>query len=390
MESLEFILVANGPGELSALVKPIVEKLRERSSKKVPIRTTLFLTPCQFSSGKEEQFVKTLGLDQVVTAEEYRKWILGMALNRDLKLKYRGVVLYLGGDLLHAVLIAKKLGYKVYAYLHGQKAGWKSVFSKFFVQNEKSERELVKAGIKPERIQIAGDLMLNSINPLPKSTAIEKWKLSSKKPIIAFLPGSRGWEIDFMVPFYETIGMELKQIIPGIQLIMIVSPFTSIEEVEIKLKDNVFDLLAPLNSVSAADLAVTIPGTNTAQIATAGIPLLSLFPINQIKDIPLEGFLNYLTKVPLLGAAIKRLVAEITIKRNKFFAIPNIKAKKMIHPELNGNLTPEQVVEKIISILNNQDQLKEMEKQLKKIMGESNAADIITREIINENIPAPV
>ena len=58
MEALEFVLVANSPGELSSFVKPVIEKIK---SKKISVRLSLFLTPCQYCSGREFAYAKSLG-----------------------------------------------------------------------------------------------------------------------------------------------------------------------------------------------------------------------------------------------------------------------------------------------------------------------------------------
>jgi lipid-A-disaccharide synthase len=390
MENLEFVIVANSPGELSSFVKPVVEKIKSKTGKQCQARISLFLTPCQFSSGREIEYAKSLGVDQIISAEEYRKWILGIHFNKKFSFKYKGIVLYLGGDLLHAVLVAKKLGYKVYAYLHGQKGTWKSVFQRFYVVDEKAQKKLLHSGLTEDNVKIAGDLMLNSVKTLPKAESIKIWKLDTNKPIVAFLPGSREWEINYMLPFYEIVGLELKKIIPGIQLILIVSPFTPLDQIELRMQSNLFDMMAPLSSITAADLAVTIPGTNNAQIAAAGIPLLMLLPINNVRDIPLVGILHYFTQIPILGPILKRIAAEIICKKTKFFSLPNMKAQKLIVPELKGRITPEEVVEKILELLNNPNQLKTIESDLKKVMGESNAAEIIVGDILDENLPAPV
>ena len=184
--------------------------------------------------------------------------------------------------------------------------------------------------------------------------------------------------------------MDLKKIVPGIQLVLIISPVTPLTNIEPKIKDNVFDMLAPLSSISAADLAVTIPGTNNAQIANIGIPLLMLLPLNKLSDIPLEGSLHYISKIPAVGYVLRMVLAEIIMRQKKFFSLPNIKAQKMLVPELKGRLTPEQVVEQILELLNNPGRLTEMSVKLRRVMGESNAAEMIISEILNENLPAPV
>ena len=99
MTEYDLILVANSPGELSALVKPVAETFAKKSK---TVRLILVLTPCQYSSGKEVEFSRTIeGISQVITAKEYKHWLF---FNRQPAITFRprGAILFLGGDLMHA------------------------------------------------------------------------------------------------------------------------------------------------------------------------------------------------------------------------------------------------------------------------------------------------
>ncbi len=115
MSDFEIVIIANGPGELSALVKPVAEQIKKISPS---TRLTIVLTPCQYASGFEEDFIKKhIQPDQIVTANDYKKWLLKGALPKNISFGPKGKVLFMGGDLLHAMIVSKKLNFKEYAYM---------------------------------------------------------------------------------------------------------------------------------------------------------------------------------------------------------------------------------------------------------------------------------
>lgn len=378
----DVILVANSPGELSALVQPIVEKFRQKDKH---IRLILFITPCQYASGREVNFANKIeGLTEVVSAKEYKKWLLGGPLPRNLSIKYRGVVLYLGGELMHATLIAKKLKYKAYAYLPGKHVAWTGVFEKFFLPDSSAKDHFLKKNVAQEKLEVVGDLMVNSIKIQDKKEAQKHWHLKEDRPIVAFMPGSREWELKHMIPLYERIIKILKKRVPDIQALLTVSPFVTVEKIEKYMKGHYFDALIPFSSLSAADLAVTIPGTNTAQLAVVGLPSIVVFPLDKPEAIPLEGIMHYITAIPVLGYFLKKLIAWIVNYKTKYFALPNMKAKKMIMPEIRGKIKPKEVALKIEKMLSRKEELKTTSKELKEIMGNSSASEKITKRILDE------
>jgi lipid-A-disaccharide synthase len=180
----------------------------------------------------------------------------------------------------------------------------------------------------------------------------------------------------------------LKGKIKDLQTMVIVAPFTTVADIEKYVRSHIFDVYAPLDSATAADLALTIPGTNTAQLALLGVPEVMIFPLDDPKVIPLEGLLHYLGIVPFLGALIKRAVAYAANKNTKFFALPNIKADRMIIPEFRGRIRPVRVAQLIEELLKDPDRLFEMSRELKVSLGAPGAADHITEVMLNEALSA--
>ncbi|OGC07082.1 hypothetical protein A2230_06980 [candidate division WOR-1 bacterium RIFOXYA2_FULL_36_21] len=378
MQNFDIVIVANSPGELSALAMPIIQKFRQKLPES---RIILVLTPCQYSSGREIEFAQNkLKVDYIIPPEDYKKWLLGKSLKKEIAFKKDGFVLFIGGDLLHAKLLASRLNYKAYAYLAGKFVKWISSYEKFFVPDAKP----FKKKIPPQKLLEVGDLMTELPYITTKEEAQKKWKTNKEDPVLAMLPGSRMWEINHILPIYEKIGILLKKERPKIQLMLIISPFNSIKDFEQFKEHNVFDVFAYLDSIRASDMAITIPGTNTAQLAVLGIPTIMIFPLDNPDAIPLEGLANYITSIPVVGKLIKRTIAKIINTKTKYFALPNIKTKKEIIPEFRGKIKPQKIVQHILNLIEDKETLKRTSGMLKASMQVADASEKIVESIIRD------
>jgi hypothetical protein len=360
MTTTDIVLVANSPGELSALVKPVAEEFSRDKTK----RLVLVLTPCQYTSGKENEFTKTLkGIAQLVTSAEYKKWIF---FNQKPKITFsgRGVVLFLGGDLAHAMLIARRLKYPAYAYID-ERIAWKKFYRKFFVPDRSTYDKFYRSA--PDgKLAIVGDLMVDSV------TGLKKWAPENK--VVTFMPGSRQWEIDYMTPLYKEIMAVIKKELPEVKFQLVSSPFVPARPIE-------GAKMIGFEAIYNSEAIVTIPGTNTAKIAARGIPLVVVFPLNHPEVIPMEGIADLIGKLPVVGKMFKQWVAETVNKKTKFFALPNQKADKELAPEIRGIIDPLGVAMKVVELLKHPEQRTLMSAQLVKAMGEPGAAKKIVEEI---------
>lgn len=377
-QNLDIILVANSPGELSALAQPVAQRFKEKAPE---ARIILFLTPCQYSSGNEVEFAKkNTVVDLVIPSENYSKWLLGLPLTQNITFSTKGVVVFLGGDLLHATLIAKRLGYKAYAYLANKNVNWIGAFEKFF----SPKTGIFEKRIPKEKLQIIGDLMSEPPKTFSRTEALEQWKLDPKRKTVAFMPGSRMWEIKHMLPLYIKIVKILKGEDPTLQFMLIVSPFNTLTDFESFPGHREFDVYANFDSITAADLVITIPGTNTAQIGALGLPMLVLFPLDRPRSIPLEGTMHYITSMPILGSLIKTALVKIVNFQTRFFALPNIKADSKVVPEIRGKVSPQKAANKILILLAHEDELAKTSHALKNLFQSENASEKIVETILNE------
>jgi len=362
MQKSDIVIVANSPGELSALVKPVAETLSENLK---DARIILVLTPCQYTSGRELDYIKTIrGIAQTVSAEGYANWILR---NRQPQVNFskKGVVLYLGGDLAHAMLVARKVRFPAFAYVN-ERIAWTRFYKKFLVPDAETRSKFAKSKNLKQKIKVVGNLMVDSVADL------KKW--SPQNNVITLLPGSRGWQIKHMTPIYERIIRHIQIEMPQAVFQLVNSPFEKaigIKGVKMIRFEDAFN----------SELAITIPGTNTARLAAMGIPMISVFPLDDPDVIPLDGLPHYIGKIPYLGSKFKKTLIETLNRKIEYFALPNMKAKSEIVPEIRGIVEPAAVAIKAVSLLKDPEKRRQMSQKLVQIMGEPGAALRITEEI---------
>jgi lipid-A-disaccharide synthase len=58
--------------------------------------------------------------------------------------------------------------------------------------------------------------------------------------------------------------------------------------------------------MQASDLAITIPGSNTAEMAGLGLPMVVALPLNKPESLPLEGIPGLIGRIPVFGPSLKR------------------------------------------------------------------------------------
>ncbi|MGB9613776.1 MAG: hypothetical protein ACPL4K_06375, partial [Candidatus Margulisiibacteriota bacterium] len=241
MSKPDIILVANSPGELSALVRPMAEAL----SKIGKHRIILVLTPCQYASGKEIEYAKNIKeIETIISAAEYQRWMLLNQKPKNVKFCQKGIVLFLGGDLTHAVLIAKKLKYPACAYLN-ERIAWKRFYQKFFVKDDRSFRKFAKQ-VPIKKLRFVGDLMVDAVAHL------NKWE--PQENVITFMPGSRRWEIDYMTPLYKEVMELIKREVKNAKFQIVNSPFAKALPVEGTKK-------VEFDQIHNSEIVITIPGT---------------------------------------------------------------------------------------------------------------------------------
>jgi len=403
---MRVFIITNSPGELMGWVKPAAEKLKEKQKE---IIITVVIPPCQYASGMEDKIAKELpGIDSVVGPSQYLKYLFLSIKPSPFCQTGKGVVVFLGGDPFHAVLLSRRLKLPAVAYIH--KLRWKRYFKKFMVLNQAVKEKFIAQGVAEEKVVAVGDLVKDGIK-LRKSAkeTLNYWRINSEHFIISLLPGSRPEEIRYMTPFFLKVAELIKEEFPLSQFFLVLSPFVREEDLTIASEDKsgkVFSgvrrvkeneqwklttksglkvLLVKENryeAISVSHLIITIPGTNTLESAYLETPMIVTIPLNKPQAIPLDGLAGLVGGTPLLGPLIKRGIVKWYDRHLKFTAIPNIRAEREIVPEIRGVIEPDDIAREAIELLKNPARLAKIKEELRKIANTEGAADKVADIIL--------
>lgn len=354
----EVLFTVNGPGELYGFTLPLARELREMLG--MQIKISIFILPCQFSSGFEERIARSSGLfDNILLPQDYREFLIKKRLRSDYQPETEGAVFYSGGDTWHAVNLSRYLCWPLFGYDEGHLSR-KKKFDKIFT------------------IGIDGNLMLDA--------AQQQLFYYSAKPIgadrvsLALFPGSRTHFMKFTVPFYQQIVDQLTVKHPQIDPFFVINPDQQ-QVWEQEFGDSRLEVKHS-NQEFAVDLALTLIGTNTAILAAKGIPMIALLPLNKAEEIPMTGILGFIGYLPF-GKMIKRGLLHLMSLRKRLYAIPNVKAGRMIVPEYTGKLQAEDIAEQIIKLLTDINRRNRIAEEAQNVIGKPGAAQKIAKEVLS-------
>lgn len=381
MSGANVLVTTNGPGEVMGWVRPFLRTLYERDRR---ARVTVVVLPCAYATGRESETLRALFPDaQVVDPSAYGRFLLGRKITG--MEKTRGVLQYLGGDLFHAKLIARRLGLRPMTYKFSRRS-YASLFERFFALDEENAAQLRTLRAPPDRVRVVGNLVADAVvgsleRPPPPPGTGEG---------ICILPGSRPYELRYLMPFFMAIACALTRMRPGVKITFVVSPFNSDAELAAGVEwsgdprhfgaAGRFDAAAQTISVDGSQFAVdrssdyramaqsqlviSIPGTKCMEAAVLGRALLVVVPLNRVDEIAMNGVWGYVHRVPVLGRPLKRWIADQAVRRIKFFAQPNIDADAMVAPEVRGILRPAEVAARAAAMLENPHELRLMGENL--------------------------
>ncbi|TAM87349.1 hypothetical protein EPN42_11450 [bacterium] len=396
---MRIAVASNGPGETMGWLRPLARALYRREPE---LDLHVFFSPCEYASGHEADVVREQFPSATAYApSEYLKFLVSGSLDRVDALQY------LGGDLAHAALLARKLHAPAYGYKFGARKK-RALFRRIFAVDEKNRERLIRDGAAPAQVEIVGNLAIDGALDDAQS-------LSELAPGgIVILPGSRREEVAHLVPFFLRAAVELRRLAPELPVGFALSPFTSRRDVEAALRtggdplvygsrgrveDGEFTLEIvddrtgerfPVTRRSAAAMAkarlvLTIPGTKTIEAAALGTPYLACVPLNLPEKVVVNGPLTYLDRVPLLGVPLKRAVIARISRRFPLASQPNIDIGEMVAPELRGTLMPAHVARAALKAARDEQHLHEMRERLGALYTQHRgAADRMARMLLEE------
>ena len=360
---MRIALTANGPGEVAGWVRPLVRRIYERAP---DTDIFLFLVPDDYATGREAELARTLFPSaHIYDPKAYLRVALGQRVQG---LPERvDAVQYLGGDLMHAMRLHKRLHGMATTYKFS-KPKYSPRWARAFAVDDASVAQLTGWNVPHDRIERVGNLAIDGA--LLEAQA----PLEARAPRdgILIMPGSRRYEVENMIPFFFTVAVRIVNERPGTPIAFGISPFTPLDDVRraiegggdarlwaqrgrlvetpegpelVSIDGGVrFPVLHnALSAATRARLALTLPGTKCIELAALGVPMIALTPMNAPEKIAFNGPLTYLDRVPLIGVPLKRTVAVAVAHRFKYHTQPNMDADAMVIDELHGTLTPGRV-----------------------------------------------
>lgn len=408
MSQPTIVITVNSPGEVSAWLFPVLLQLKSRLPE-APV--CVVIPPCPFASGAEVEIVKNLPhVAQVIGPDQ----ALGLLVRkRPASFTARGVVLFLGGDPTYAVKLARRLGYPAAMYI--ERMAGRLSFDAYFASDDEVAEKLTSRGHR--NVNMVGNLMASAVNHYQDDRELsERLDLGEEDIVISLFPGSRPWQVRHLVPFF----FEVVELLKGInaQFVMVMSPFideelfaeatsnrssilggstaTCLEKKESGDSQRIWSLTTEQGRLVKAvwgqrygmmrrtNLALTIPGTNTAELGYLHVPTVVVVPLNRPEIIPMPGLIQWIGKVPLMGPLIKELAIRAYLKRNPYLALPNRWVDCEIMPECKGSLRAEDVVCCVQNILENSAQLEKMREQLAAIAPTRDTASVIVDLLIEQ------
>ncbi|MEH2002378.1 MAG: lipid-A-disaccharide synthase [Nostoc sp.] len=427
MTQVDILILSNGPGEVTTWVRPVVKALRQKfGDDRNQVRISVVLSPCSNASGKEVAIALSYPeVDRVQGAEHFWQFLLWGKTFENWDWRSRGVVVFLGGDQIFPVVIGKKLGYRTVVYAEWS-ARWHNWIDRFGVMKpEVAARVLQKYAHK---FTVVGDLMveaagvaeksLNSNSPLAITPSL-------KTELIGLLPGSKAAKLAQGVPLCLATAEYVYAKRPQAKFVIPVAPTLDLQTLASfadPQKNSIaeifgFDgasLIVPEDASSKALLktttgltvelwqenpayellsqcciCLTTVGANTAELGALGVPMIVLLPTQQLDAMRAwDGLPGLLANLPGVGTPFAKVINWSFlrfVRRKGLLAWPNIWAQSEIVPELMGKLQPQEIGEMVVDLLAHPEKLDDIRAKLRKIRGESGAAQKIA-QIVGEEI----
>lgn len=357
----ELVIVSSGPGEVSTWAVPMARAAAAWAAARGKTLTlSLVLPPCQFASGQEAAFARRQDLfARVLGSRDCLAVVTGL---RRLALAGSGCVLHLGGDLWYSSTLARRAGVPAFAYVETPLIRSRAHrFARIFVPSEDLAGRLTADGVRPEQVVTVGDLRVDALTQARPAVRARRGGAR-----IALFPGSRRWIVGGFLPFLLQTAEAMRERRREVEFALVASPFLRRDALAAALEGRRANLdrlgIAvvdgdDLGAAADADLAITLPGTNTVQLAVLGVPMLVVLPLDHPGRIRTEGLSEWFARIPGLGRAIKGVMARRFLRRPHALAWPNRQAGRMIVPEMVGRVDPREVAERALAMLDDRTAL---------------------------------
>lgn len=421
LPSGDILILSNGPGEIATWVRPVVRELRSRLP--ASARISVVLSPCTNASGRETEMARSLPeVERVQGPEYFFPFLLTGKTAAGWDWRPRGVVLFLGGDQVYPVAIAKRLGYRsvIYAEWDARWHGWVNRFGCM-------TPAIVEAAPAKYRhkCEVIGDLMADvQTDGLAQAGVRDRLHLLPDHDLIGIMPGSKKNKLSVGLPFCLGVAEAIYRLRPKTQFVIPVAPMLSLEALaqfadvaqnpdirlfegaataelvgeksalpQLRTPSGLEVLLWPSHPaydvMAQMQFCLTTVGANTAELGSLAVPMVVLLPTQKLEVMKAwDGIPGLLANLPMVGDGFTRIFNTLVLrqiyKEGRLFAWPNIWAKRAVVPELIGPLQPQTVAEKVVGYLANPDELDTMRQALRSARGQAGASAKLAAMVVEE------
>ncbi len=405
---LDVVILSNGPGEVTTWVKPVVRALRLQRPDPADLRISVVLSPCPNATGQEGAIARSYPeVDRVQDANAFWPFLLWGKTVAGWDWRDRGVVLFLGGDQLYAVLVGRRLGYRTVIYAEWF-ANWPRWVDAFGVMGDR----LLTQAPAPHRhkFTVVGDLMGDTQGgDHPDLPPIG----NGDGPLLGLLPGSKRAKLTQGVPLFTAVADYVAARYPGVRFVIPVAPTITLPDLLAYGDPQQNPYVATFNgppltlvrppsglpylqtaqgsqiflweafpahpALRQCALCLTTVGANTAELGALAVPMVVVLPTHQLDAMNAwDGPLGILVNLPGIGKPLNRWVTRIFLayveRRGKRFAWPNIWAGREVVPEMLGKLTVPEVGDRALAYLQDPAALGAMVTTLRQVRGPGGAA----------------
>ncbi|MEM9707414.1 MAG: hypothetical protein AAF871_01370 [Pseudomonadota bacterium] len=398
----QVIITVNGPGEISAWLTPLSRALKARAP---DLHIAVCLQPCVFSSGAERSVVDAIeDVDAVCSIAEGLDLIARRRFPPGFQTEADTLVVHLGGELALSALLARRLGARSMAYVE-YPAGILKRFDRVLYNG---------LGKMPKKI---GRIRPDYVGEMMVDAALAKaGHRADGAPLIGVFPGSRTYMIEFLLPYFAAAIDQIAAKRPDIEWAMARSDYTS-DDVLRALKPPPADrdwIASPVTFREDGDarwfeteggvridvfpgaevfqrarVALTLPGTNTGEMAALGIPMVTVIPTYEAcaDQVPLPGLAGHVARIPLVGPWIKRKAARLALRGMNMVAMPNRRKGEMIVPEIVGQDLHGAIETALLGLFDDPNQ--GAAQAVREAMGPPGAAEKLAEAALAQFAPAP-
>lgn len=389
----QIVIVVNGPGEIVGWLWPLGTTIKQIYP---DVRICVALLPCVFSSGAELGVVKNLPfVDAVCSVADSLALVMRGRLPDGFRRNGPGLLLHLGGETGLSFLMGKRLGLDCVAYVEDP-FPLQNRFAKVYYTGFKAIPETKRA----RGSQVIGEMMVDaSWMRCPGRDTMDR-----SRKIVALYPGSRDYIVKYSLPFMGAVADCVAKLAPHVEWVVARAeflPLTYLRDFPDVHDGRPFEgdnlgfeegpngpalvtsagtrlrIVSPNDVPAHATMAITIPGTTTAELGTLGVPLILILPTVWAETSPLPGPAGWIGRLPIIGRYIKRGLALLFLRKLKLISHPNRRAGRMVVPEIVGRFQAANVASKILDMLDTD--LLPLEEELRTIMGERGA----TQRLVN-------